>query len=95
MEEEMTQRKKVGRLAMRVEGDLWVAYFAPPETMDGALFLGSIQMALVQDQDAKQVFMALMRDAVGKILQDATGVLPHWPEPFGTPAPEHERGGSA
>lgn len=91
----MSPAKQVGRLAMRVEGDLWVAYFAEPSTMKGALFLGSIRMAFVQDRQRKETFMALMREAVGEILQDATGAKARWPEPDGVPAPEHERGGSS
>lgn len=87
--------EQMGRLAMRVEGDLWVAYYAMPKTMKGSVFLGSIQMAIVQDESAKQIFMALMRDAVSAIIKDATGLTPQWPEPGGTPAPAHERAGRA
>jgi hypothetical protein len=86
----MTQ---AGRLAMRVEGNLWVAYFAQMGTMDGAIFLGSIQMAFVQDRDRKAAFMGLMREAVGEILAAASGAEPHWPAPV--PAPESERSGRA
>ena len=46
----MTQ---IGRLAMRVEGKLWVAYYALPNTMKGAIFLGSVQMRFVQDDVRK------------------------------------------
>ena len=91
----MTATQQIGRLAMRVEGDLWVAYYALPETMDGALFLGSIRMAFVQDFAAKEIFMALMRDAVSAIIKNASGHEPAWPHPHGTPAPDHERGGRA
>lgn len=91
----MSDKVQMGRLAMRVEGDLWVAYYALPDTMDDALFLGSIQMAFVQDESAKQIFMALMRDAVSLILKEETGENPEWPDPFGRPAPNHERAGRA
>ena len=80
---------------MRVEGDFWNAYYALPNTMDNALLLGSIRMQFVQDESAKQIFMALMRDAVSDILKDATGADPLWPDPFGRPAPQHERAGRA
>lgn len=80
---------------MRVEGDLWVAYYALPNTMKDALFLGSIQMAFVQDESAKQIFMALMRDAVSAIIKEKVGVAPEWPDPHGRPAPQHERAGRA
>lgn len=91
----MTGRTEVGRLAMRVEGDLWVAYYALPDTMNDAVFLGSIRLAFVADWQAKEIFMALMRDAVSAIIQDKAGVAPEWPEPEGRPAPVHERGGRA
>ena len=85
--------KQIGRLAMRVEGNFWSGYYAMPDTMDGAIFLGSIQMRFVDDKDRKDVFMKLMREAVGDILEEATGQRPHWKDP--TPAPEHERSGRA
>ena len=81
----------VGRLAMRVEGDLWVAYYALPDTMEGAFFLGSIQMRFVMDKDRKQTFMDLMKEAVADIIEEKTGERPHWATPHS--APEHERGG--
>jgi hypothetical protein len=87
--------EQMGRLAFRVEGDLWVAYYAMPKTMKGAIFLASIQMAIVQDECAKQVFMALMRDAVSALLKDKFGKDPVWPDPLGRPAPSHERAGRA
>ena len=52
----MSDRKEqMGRLAMRVEGDLWVAYYALPSTMKDAVFLGSIQMAFVQDWQRRAI----------------------------------------
>ena len=89
----MADMTQTGRLAMRVEGNLWVAYFAPIGTMEGAIFLGSIQMAFVQDRNRKRAFMEMMQEAVGEILAEASGQEPHWPEPVA--APEHERGGRA
>ncbi len=46
----MADLKKQGRLALRVEGTLWVAYWAELQTMEGAVFLGSIRLAFVQEQ---------------------------------------------
>ena len=90
------ERQQEGRLAMRVEGDLWVAYYALPDTMKDAVFLGSIQMAIVlHNRQAKETFMALMRDAVTAIIKGASGLTPDWPEPGGQAAPEHERSGRA
>ena len=86
---------QMGRLAMREEGDWWNAYYALPDTMDDAILLGSIRMAIVADFSAKQIFMALMRDAVTAFIKDRSGLTPEWPEPDGRPAPQHERAGRA
>ncbi len=48
-----------GRLAMRVEGNNWVAYYAMPYTMEGAVWLGSIAMGAVQAPERKQAFYSL------------------------------------
>jgi hypothetical protein len=84
----------MGRLALRVEGNLWCAYYAMPDTMNGAVFLGSIRLQFVEDAERKLVFMALMKEAVGDILEENTGERPQWPEGEQL-APEHERGGNA
>jgi hypothetical protein len=86
---------EVGRLALREEGNLWVAYYAPPDTMQGAIFLGSICVSFAEDPEHKRVFVGLMRECVGDIIEDIVGVRPVWHEPEGHPAPEHERGGNA
>jgi len=83
------KEQQVGRLAMRVEGDNWNAYYAMTNTMEGALFLGSIRMAFVQDASRKAVFMGLMRDSVSSILEGVVGAKPEWKDPV--KAPEHER----
>jgi hypothetical protein len=79
---------------MRTEGDLWVAYYALPNTMDDAIFLGSIRLQFVEDAERRLIFMELMKEAVGDILEENTGERPQWPEGE-QPAPEHERGGNA
>ena len=84
--------QKIGRLALREEGKFWVAYYALPDTMEGALLLGSIAMRFVQNQERKDAFMGLMREAVADILEEKTGTRPTWPNPPQR-APEHERGG--
>lgn len=84
----------MGRLAMRVEGDLWVAYYAMPNTMKDAVFLGSIQMAFVQDWQRKELFMSMMKDCVTDIIKEVVGVNPEWPD-GAKPAPQHERAGRA
>jgi hypothetical protein len=83
---------KVGRLALRVEGADWVAYYAMPDTMEGALRLASIKMALVQNPVRKDGFMMLMQDVIADILQDVTGERAEWPDPPEI-APDHERSG--
>ena len=84
----MTQ--KIGRLAMREEGDPWNAYYVMPGTMDGAIFLGSIRKAFVVQAPRKIVFMHLMQQAVSDIIEETTGT-----RPSELPEPEHERGGHA
>jgi hypothetical protein len=87
-------KKKPGRLAFREEGTLWVAYYALHDTMQGAIFLGSLPLAfVVRDPIRKDMFMDLMMEAVADILEDATGSRPVWGDP--RTAPEHERGGNA
>ena len=84
-------KQQMGRLAMRVEGDWWVAYYALPNTMDGALKLGSIRMGIVIDWQRKELFMSMMKDAVSEIIKGGFGADVEWPDP--RPAPEHERSG--
>jgi hypothetical protein len=87
-------KAQIGRLALREEGDTWNAYYAMPGTLQGAVFLGSIKMSLIRERPRRKAqFMALMREAVGDILQDQTGVRPSWREQ--QPAPEDERSGNA
>ena len=84
--------KQVGRLAMRQEGDRWVAYYALPNTMDDAIFLGAIALKAVDGEPARrEAFLDLMRDLVADIIEDATGVRPTWGGE--EPAPAHERAG--
>lgn len=84
----------IGRLAMRVEGQWWVAYYAETNTMDGAIDLGRIKMTFVQDQNRKALFMDLMREAVSDIVEQKTGKRLLWPDGAHR-APESERSGSA
>ncbi len=85
---------QVGRLAMRQEGGGWNAYYAMPDTMQGAVLIGSVRMgAMMGRPERKKQFMKLMQDIVDDIIQENTGVRPQWPdEP--TPAPEHDRAGN-
>jgi hypothetical protein len=83
---------QIGRLALRVEGNFWNAYYAMPGTMKDAIFLGSIQLRFVENKKRKDVFMVLMREAVADIIEEITGTRPTWPNPP-QPAPESERSG--
>ena len=88
----MSEKVQIGRLALRVEGDWWVAYAAQTDTMDGAIDLGRIRMSLAQHQDVKQRFMTTMRAAFAEALKAATGHEALWLDAI-QPAPEHERAG--
>lgn len=82
------------RLAMRVEGDWWVAYIAKADTMDGAKRLGSILLGIVEQSPAcKDAFMALMKVAMGEAIKTVFNQTPTWGEPQA--APEAERAGRA
>jgi len=90
----MSEMVQVGRLALRVEGEYWNAYYAESSTLDGAVLLGSIRMSIVQGSLArhertKKQFMRLMRDVVADLLRDVVGQRPTWNEPVA--APSHER----
>lgn len=86
--------EQVGRLAMRVEGQYWVGYYAETSTMKDALELGRISMAAVKsNRERKDAFMALMAECVNDLIEDATGTRPYTGLP--QTAPEHERSGSA
>lgn len=90
----MSSKQQIGRLAMRVEGDWWVAYYAQQHTMEGALILGTISMAIVANKARKDAFMALMQAAISDLLSVAGGLHVHWPNPPQR-APESERSGRA
>ena len=90
----MNNHEQIGRLAMRQEGGNWVAYYALKETMDDAIFLGSIRMgAITKNSERKTSFMNMMRDVVSDIIENKTGIRPQWGGEKS--APEHERAGSA
>ena len=90
MSEEPTQ---LGRVAFRVEGKEWVAYYAKPDTMKDAVRVGSLSMAFAEVPERKQEFMALVRQCVADMFDEVLGQRPQWTEP--TDAPESERNGSA
>jgi hypothetical protein len=89
-----SETSKIGRLALRVEGEWWNAYYAMPDTMDDAIHLAAIRMSAVSaNGKLKQMFMDTMRELVADILEEKTGQRPTWGGPEA--APEHERSGAA
>lgn len=77
----------VGRLAFRVEGDWWVAYWALPDKMEGALELARVQLAIVHGHPwRKSQFMKMLEHFIKEMFP---GV-----QAFDVKqAPEHERAG--
>lgn len=89
----MTKTAQVGRLAMRHEGDWWVAYYAMPNTMDDAIEIGRVRMtAVVPRPERKAQFLDAMREIVSDIVEEKAGVRPTWGGVHA--APEHERAGN-
>lgn len=89
--EEMEQ---VGRLALRIEGDFWNAYYAHVGTMEGAILLGSIRMSgIIDNPERKDAFMVMMRGIVSDATSAVVGTTPTWGGE--EPAAEHEKSGRA
>ena len=86
-----------GRLALRVEGEMWNAYWYPRhDTTEGGVFLASTRLNfVVVNAERKKQFMAFCRDVYGDACEAAIGRRPVWSEPEGHPAAEHERAGTA
>lgn len=85
---------KVGRVAIRHEGEFINAYWAQPDAMENATLLGSMRYALVAaDNDVFEAFKELMQFAAQIFLKTALNA----DAKFGNeePAPEHERSGHA
>lgn len=81
---------QIGRVAMREseDGEWWHGYYAPPDTMERALLIGSIRMAVVRDPVRKEVFMSLIRDTVADIIEAEVGTRPRFAST--QPGPPHE-----
>lgn len=82
------------RIAFRAEGKMINAYFAPKDSMDDALLMGSISKRLCdEDRALWEGFKDLMRQSITSLMKATLGI-----EPVGfgeEPAPESERSGSA
>jgi len=86
-------KAEIGRLAFRVEGQFWNAYWTPQQdNMSGALLLASIRMTVVEDETLKNQFMELAKAGFGTIVRDVSGQTLRWNDP--KPAPKHERSGN-
>lgn len=78
-----------GRIAIRREGHMVNAYFASMDTMERAVWLGSIPVIFADNKELFKRFKQLMIDGAGSVIQDITkGRIERWTE---QPAPEHER----
>jgi len=89
----LTKMQKVGRLALRVEGEWWVARYALPNTMDDAIEIGRVRIGVVTKNDHyKQAFQDLMWAVVADFLEEKTGTRPTGEV---EDAPESERAGRA
>lgn len=78
-----------GRVAIRHEGHMINAYWAKPDTMEGAFWLGSIPAYFTSHADIFERFKKLMIDGAGFVIEDITGGrIEEWNEKA---APEHEK----
>jgi hypothetical protein len=85
----MTKMIKAMRLALRKEGTSWNAYVAQPNTMEGAIWIGSIAIRFVEDERRKEA----MTDTLNDVVKEVCGVAPtQWKRE--TP-PERDRSGNA
>lgn len=69
-------KKAAGRLALRHEGQWWMAYYAEPDTMEGAIEIGRIRFSVVQEEKYKEAFQSMMREVVADLLEDIVGKRP-------------------
>jgi hypothetical protein len=80
---------EVARLAFREEGDMWRCYIAPPDTMEGAILIGSIHLRAVKMKQArKEQFMRVMKATYKDMLTELGAKVAGWSQKR---APEHER----
>jgi len=80
------------RLAFRVEGDKWSAYVAKQNTMEGAIWMGSVAIGIAENDELKRRFMDLMKDFFEEFLKEKGIEIESWEE---EQSPEHERAGRA
>jgi hypothetical protein len=85
---------QVGRLALRDEGDAIRAYYAQPNTMEGALLLFTLNPNVAHFPDVRDKALDFGRHIVTEIIFSITGDRPVWPT-APVVAPEHEKTGKA
>jgi hypothetical protein len=84
-------RTQIGRLAVREIRDEVRFFYAMPDTMKGALLLGTVKASILRREPLRfEVLLALFRGAVADFIEDASGQRPTLNEP--EIAPAHERG---
>jgi hypothetical protein len=63
--------QNAGRIALRVEGDFYNAYYALPDSMKGAIFIGCIRVALIKNDEVRRMqFLDFVRAAIEELLKD-------------------------
>ena len=74
----MNEKIIVGRLALRIEGEYWNAYYALPDSTEKSILLGSVMIAaIVDDEPLKNTFIALMKTIVNNIIRETVGAQNH------------------
>lgn len=64
--------KQAGRIALRVEGDFYNAYYALPDSMEGAIFLGCIRMGVIKNDDLRRAqFLDFIRAVIEDLMKTA------------------------
>lgn len=82
------------RLAFRIEGDFWNAYYVPHRySMKDAILLGSLRLSLASIPSIKSKFMVMMKDAFNYHVRELTGRTIKFNPP--QVAPENERTGNS
>lgn len=90
----MSDDVQVGRVAFRVEGQYYNAYWALRDTMEGAIHIASVKIAPLRCNDALRTqFVELVQNIVSDAFDKTMGARPSaWTKES---APEHERSGNA
>lgn len=78
-EREVQELKRIGRLAFRHEGKFYNCYYALPNSMEKALFIGCVPFAAIRDDRLMQErFIELMRDVLNKVMSEKLGRPIEW-----------------